>query len=57
MKKSLQALIPEAKLEPVESALKTTFSTAIVDSVEQLTGGLSTSGVYKTAAIVRECDV
>jgi thiamine kinase-like enzyme len=47
MKKLFQALIPEAKLEPVESALKATFDTVIADSVEQLTGGLSTSVVYK----------
>lgn len=47
MKQSFQALIPEVKLEAVESALRATFNTAIVDSVEQLTGGLSASVVYK----------
>ncbi len=47
MKQLFQALLPEAKLETVESALKMTFNTAIVDSVERLTGGLSTSAVYK----------
>ncbi|HEY9621524.1 MAG TPA: phosphotransferase [Crinalium sp.] len=47
MKKLFQALIPEEKLETVERALNTTFNTAIVDRAEQLTGGLSTSAVYK----------
>lgn len=47
MKQFFQTLIPEVKLGAVESALKATFNTAIVDSVEQLTGGLSTSAVYK----------
>jgi thiamine kinase-like enzyme len=47
MKQLFQALIPEGKLDTVESALKKTFNTVIVDSVEQLTGSLSTSVVYK----------
>ncbi|WP_445631632.1 phosphotransferase [Nostoc sp. DSM 114167] len=44
---TLQSLIPEAKLEAVEKALQTTFNTKTVESIELLTGGLSSALVYK----------
>ncbi|MEG3900290.1 MULTISPECIES: phosphotransferase [unclassified Microcoleus] len=47
MKQLFKASIPEAKLEAVERALKTAFNTAIAESVELLSGGLSSALVYK----------
>jgi hypothetical protein len=47
MKQLLKASIPEIKLAAVEKALQDTFNTTLVESIELLTGGLSSALVYK----------
>jgi len=44
---TLVHLIPEWRLPAVEAALSQTFGWNAIDSIEQLSGGLSGSGVYK----------
>jgi thiamine kinase-like enzyme len=43
----LTSIIPESKIEAVERALMTAFGRTDVESIELLTGGLSTALVYK----------
>jgi hypothetical protein len=47
MNQILKASIPEIKRAAVEQALQDTFNTTVVESIESLTGGLSSALVYK----------
>ncbi len=43
----MEALIPAAKQPAVENALQATFNTTTIDTIQLLTGGLSSAFVYK----------
>lgn len=47
MENTLVQLLPESRLPAVEAALVQTFGSNTIDNIEQLSGGLSGSGVYK----------
>ncbi|WP_414584453.1 hypothetical protein [Scytonema sp. PCC 10023] len=55
MKQILKASIPEIKLAAVEKALQYTFNTRTVESIELLTGGLSSALVYKITVSGKPC--